>query len=289
MQVRTLAACLLVGAITLAVGAGAQTQDTLADLIRWQATKDAPETPNTPTPANGATNVQTLNASVNCISAGATKGVDVYLGTVNPPPLLAPLVLSCHLTPPALAPGTKYFWKVVAHNPKGTGTSLVWSFTTAATVDVPPPAIVCPVSVTQPATGDASLVNFPAPIVSGGTSPVSSSCAPASGAGFPVGLTNVSCRATDAIGRSASCVFPVTITPPAPPPLAMSCPSDFTGTTAGTIAYAMPLPTGGSSPVLTICNPGTGTPGKTGPNLVQCLARDQAGATVTCQFTVTLP
>jgi len=54
--------------------------------------------------------------------------------------------------------------------------------------------------------------------VTNGTQPVSVTCAPASGAGFPVGSTTVTCKATDAVNRSASCSFAVVVTFVPPPP-----------------------------------------------------------------------
>ena len=44
-------------------------------------------------------------------------------------------------------------------------------------------------------------------MVSGGEAPVSVTCAPASGARFPVGNTRVSCTARDALGQGAACSF----------------------------------------------------------------------------------
>ena len=78
---------------------------------------------------------------------------------------------------------------------------------------VDPPAIVCPADVTvRGITGGAQPVTFQAPVVTAGAAPVNSSCAPASGASFPLGTTSVSCTATDAQARQATCSFTVTQT-----------------------------------------------------------------------------
>ena len=52
---------------------------------------------------------------------------------------------------------------------------------------------------------------FTAPTVTGGTEPVSVACTPASGSAFPLGTTAVSCVATDASARLASCSFNVVV------------------------------------------------------------------------------
>ena len=54
-------------------------------------------------------------------------------------------------------------------------------------------------------------VEYSAPAVSGGAAPVTTTCTPASGASFPLGTTNVSCAASDAQSRQASCSFKVTL------------------------------------------------------------------------------
>jgi lysophospholipase L1-like esterase len=54
-------------------------------------------------------------------------------------------------------------------------------------------------------------VTFTTPSASGGESPVTVACTPASGSTFAVGAATVSCTATDAGNRTGSCTFPVTV------------------------------------------------------------------------------
>jgi lysophospholipase L1-like esterase len=56
-----------------------------------------------------------------------------------------------------------------------------------------------------------TTVNYGTPIVSGGTAPVTVACAPVSGSSFPVGATTVTCTATDAQKRTATCSLAVTV------------------------------------------------------------------------------
>jgi lysophospholipase L1-like esterase len=76
-------------------------------------------------------------------------------------------------------------------------------------------ALTCPASVTsQSPDGNAVVVTFTAPVVSGGTPPVSSTCSSQSGWTYPVGSTPVTCSASDAKQQSASCSFQVNVSAP---------------------------------------------------------------------------
>ncbi len=55
-------------------------------------------------------------------------------------------------------------------------------------------------------------VTFTVPVAAGGQPPVTVSCSAASGAAFPLGSNIVTCTATDALSRQASCNFNVTVT-----------------------------------------------------------------------------
>jgi lysophospholipase L1-like esterase len=74
------------------------------------------------------------------------------------------------------------------------------------------PTISCPASIAASTTTTTAQVAYPAPSVSGGQAPVTVACTPASGAVFPLGTTNVTCTATDALNRQATCGFGVTVT-----------------------------------------------------------------------------
>ena len=59
--------------------------------------------------------------------------------------------------------------------------------------------------------GPTQSVTFPDPTVTNGAAPVSTTCNRASGTTFPLGTTAVSCTATDAQQRLATCSFNVTL------------------------------------------------------------------------------
>jgi alpha-tubulin suppressor-like RCC1 family protein len=83
----------------------------------------------------------------------------------------------------------------------------------------PPPVITCPsaVNVSNDPGQCSAVVNYPAPLVSGGAGNVVAVCNPPSGFAFPVGTTTVTCTATDVSGTTATCSFNVTINDPALP------------------------------------------------------------------------
>jgi lysophospholipase L1-like esterase len=77
-----------------------------------------------------------------------------------------------------------------------------------------PPSITCPPSVGDTAASDTGgVIIFGAPRVDAGATPVSVACTHTSGSNFPVGVTTVECTATDAMNRTASCSFQITLTP----------------------------------------------------------------------------
>ncbi len=76
-------------------------------------------------------------------------------------------------------------------------------------------AIECPIGPrVQSPDGNPVVVGYPPPAVRGGEAPVAVRCDPASGTRFPVGATQVSCSATDALGQSAACRFVQRVLPP---------------------------------------------------------------------------
>jgi hypothetical protein len=118
-----------------------------------------------------------------------------------------------------LTPVGPYTWRVRAEAQGNVGP---WSTIAAFVAPAPPaPLLTCPPApIAQTVDGGPVAVAFPSPAISNGLPPFSTSCAPPSGSPFSVGSTIVTCRVTDALQRSATCSFNVTIQflPPAPPP-----------------------------------------------------------------------
>ena len=76
------------------------------------------------------------------------------------------------------------------------------------------PRLTCPpniTTVTNSPGNPSAVVNFP-PIIGSDNCPgVTVTCTPSSGSSFPVGTSNVSCKATDKVNSSTSCNFTVTV------------------------------------------------------------------------------
>ncbi|MBI5384505.1 MAG: HYR domain-containing protein [Verrucomicrobia bacterium] len=105
--------------------------------------------------------------------------------------------------------------------PLGT-TTVTWTVTdtsgnavtatqTVTVEDKETPAIVCPANITLPASPDLTTpVTFAATATDNCAPAPTITCSPSSGSGFPVGVTTVTCTATDASGNTAQCFFTVT-------------------------------------------------------------------------------
>jgi len=77
----------------------------------------------------------------------------------------------------------------------------------------PPLQLQCAAPVTMQTAGFTPVdVTYAPPQPSGGAPPYNTACGPLSGSAFPVGETTVRCDVSDAMGRTATCLFPVTVT-----------------------------------------------------------------------------
>ncbi len=76
------------------------------------------------------------------------------------------------------------------------------------------PQITCPVAPASTVSldGISAFISYGSPTVVGGKAPVLTNCTPVSGNFFPVGSSTVTCTATDALSRAASCGFSVVVT-----------------------------------------------------------------------------
>src|SRR5205814_3034422 len=95
--------------------------------------------------------------------------------------------------------------------PRAGGAAACRSNPTQPTVTDPGvPTISCPAppAPVQAADGSGAIVNFGAPIVALGSTPLTGpTCNPSSGSRFAPGITGVTCTVTDSKARSASCAF----------------------------------------------------------------------------------
>ncbi len=117
------------------------------------------------------------------------------------------------------------------------------------------------------------------------------SCSPASGSSFGVGVTPVTCTATDASGNTANCTFNVTVIDNQGP--TAICHGDTTvvndaGLCGATVSFSIPDPTDNCPGATSSANPASGSFFAVGTNPVTVTATDAAGNTGICSFNVTV-
>jgi hypothetical protein len=93
------------------------------------------------------------------------------------------------------------------------------TFTVTVTLaDTMPPVVTVPAATTGEATSAAgAVVTFTATALDNVDGPIAPTCAPASGATFPLGATTVTCTATDSHGNSGTAGFTVAVVDTTPP------------------------------------------------------------------------
>jgi HYR domain len=225
------------------------------------------------------------------VSYGTQSGK--YTGTVK-----AGYVTSVNVT--GLTNGTLYHFVVQSYdkdNVVGPRSSEVSGRVPTSTG----PTITCPSPVMTSLDGKAIAVTLTS-TVTGGVTPVSSTCSPPSGSLFPVGTTSFTCTAIDAKQQKASCTSGVfvkasTTTPTTQPPtsstplpLTIKCPS-IGSVTSGNgrptkVHYFAPTVSGGIAPVKVECSPKSGSTFPLGETTVRCNASDAKRQAASCTATV---
>jgi hypothetical protein len=117
-------------------------------------------------------------------------------------------------------------------------------------------------------------------------------CSPAPGSTFSIGVTSVTCTATDAAGNSSQCAFSVTVTDATGP--ALACPANVVvpaaaGACAASVGYTLPSASDACSGLAGVsCSPASGSTFPVGVTTVTCTALDTANNASVCSFTVTV-
>lgn len=169
-------------------------------------------------------------------------------------------------------------------------TSAPCSFTVTVN-DTEPPVITCPADITvsnDPGQSGA-IVTYPAPMVSDNCPGATAACSPASGTFFPVGMTTVTCTATDVAGNTSTCSFTVIVVDTEP--LTITCSNNITVRSdprrnGAIVNYPDPTVTDNRPGVTFSCTPASGSFFPIGETLVTCTATDAAGNTAQCSFRV---
>ncbi|HQR33302.1 MAG TPA: HYR domain-containing protein, partial [Blastocatellia bacterium] len=148
------------------------------------------------------------------------------------------------------------------------------------------PTVSCPgpISVTEsPAGSGSATATFSATATDVCDGARTVTCTPASGSSFPLGVTTVSCTASDTSGNPGSCSFTVTVGVAC----TISCPSNVTadaaaGQCAANVTYSAPTAAAGCGTVT--CSPASGSSFTVGTTTVTC----STTAGPSCSFTVTV-
>ncbi len=115
----------------------------------------APAAPVLVSPANSAASVSVAPTLTWNASHGATS-YDVYLGTSNPPPMIAN-TNGVQFNAPALTPATAYYWAIGARNATGATVSAPFSFTTGCA------SVLAFNAATAPASSSSAAIPVSAP------------------------------------------------------------------------------------------------------------------------------
>ncbi|MGH9178131.1 MAG: HYR domain-containing protein [Acidimicrobiales bacterium] len=157
--------------------------------------------------------------------------------------------------------------------------------------DTTPPVLTLPADLTAEATSaDGAVVTYSASAHDNANGPVTPSCAPASGATFPLGQATVTCTATDTAGNASSGTFKVTVVDTTPP--AVSVPGAITAEATSAdgreVAFEGSAIDAVSGTLATACTPASGAVFPIGTTSVTCTATDGAGNTGRASFGVTV-
>ena len=159
--------------------------------------------------------------------------------------------------------------------------------------DTTAPDVRVPGNITLEATSSAPhLVHYEASASDAVTVDVRLECSPPSGSLFELGVTSVSCRATDAAGNLGDGAFRVTIhdtTAPlftfVPEPVV----AEATGPEGALVIYDAPAAMDRVDGAVAVgCTPASGTVFPLGYTVVQCFTRDAAGNDAAARFPVTV-
>jgi HYR domain/FG-GAP-like repeat/CARDB len=93
----------------------------------------------------------------------------------------------------------------------GSGNASTCSFNVTVLAETTPPTISCPAPIVLDACAEGGPVASFTATATDNCGAATVTCSQASGSSFPVGTTNVTCTATDALGNTASCGFTVTV------------------------------------------------------------------------------
>jgi hypothetical protein len=163
---------------------------------------------------------------------------------------------------------------------------------TVTLVDTIPPTLTCPANITVLCSGSTGAAVSFAPAASDACdSNPRVTCNPPSGSIFALGITLVTCAATDQSSNRTECQFTITVQDTEPPRI--TCPSDLTllenqgAANDVSVSYDAPSASDNcdNAPSI-VCVPATGSAFPLGDTIVTCTATDASGNHASCSFVV---
>ncbi len=203
---------------------------------------------------------------------GSTAAENAWLKGITPNTVKAPVGLA--------VTSTHLFW--TSFEPKTIGRT---EFDTAAPVLTVAPvnaiATALNTEITYPTPVTAVDINDTAPNIT-----ITCSTGDVKGGVFPVGVTNVTCTAKDAVGNTSSKSFDVTVAKPGAPTL--NVPADIISAATTPSGIDVKYPEVTASAGKPTCDPASGSLFKVGVTTVTCTVSDDFDQTTTKAFTITV-
>jgi hypothetical protein len=227
-------------------------------------------------PADFAKTTTTPAGAATTFTATATDAVDGTFSAVCAPASGATFpvgttTVNCHATD--------------AHGNTSNGSFSV----TVTLTDTTPPVVTVPADITrEAASGGGTVVTFSSSALDNLDGPLPTTCAPASGATFPLGATTVACHATDAHSNTGTDTFKITIRDTTNP--TVTAPADITHEADSPAGAAVTFTASATDTVdgslSATCSPASGSTFALGSTTVTCHATDAHGNTGNGSFTV---
>ncbi|OJH40342.1 HYR domain-containing protein [Cystobacter ferrugineus] len=160
---------------------------------------------------------------------------------------------------------------------------------TVTVVDTSKPSLTCPAArVLDTCSPSGTSVSY-SPTAADNCGAATVTCSHASGSTFPVGSTDVSCTAKDPAGNTNSCQFNVRVRGDATPPV-LSCPTApvvaNTCSASGSQVHFNTSASDTCGAATVTCSHASGSSFPVGNTDVSCTAKDPAGNTASCAFSV---
>jgi hypothetical protein len=192
---------------------------------------------------------------------------------------------------PGPADGTQVEWFAQVDDGETTTDGPVWSFWSK---DLTAPVVGAPDEVLAEATGPTGAVVTYTPPLASDNDPTWPAviCDPASGSLFPLGISSVTCSATDNAGNTGQAQFTVNVQDTTPPVVETHADIvvNATGPAGAVVTFTAPTASDLVAPLspTVACDPASGSTFPLGTTTVTCSASDDAGNTGQSQFAVTV-